>query len=83
MGFSITDLTSGLSSFISGAQTTGQTVGTASSIWSWFTGLHLSALALFVIAALLIIFGGKVAKGLVYIIAFILIILGLISVGVI
>ena len=60
-----------------------QAASTFGGIWSWFTGLHLSAVALFVIAGLLLLLGGKVAKGIVYLIAFILIIIALITMGVI
>lgn len=79
---SISNLTSGISNLISGAQATGQAVGTATSIYTWFTSLHLSATALLIIAALLFIFGGKVAKGVVYLVAFIMIILALIGLGI-
>ncbi len=79
----ISSITSWLSGLAQGAQVTSQAAGTAYSAWSWFTGLHLSGTALLIIAALLILLGGKIAKGIIYIIAFILIIMALASFGLI
>ena len=64
---------SSISNTINGAKSAYSVYTTASSLWNQFTSLHLSSLALVIIAILLILFGGKLAKGITYLIAFVLI----------
>ena len=72
-----------ISNITNGINAVGQGVGYATQAYNWFSGLHLSGAALLIIAGLLIFVGDKIAKGIIYIIAFIMIILALASFGLI